>query len=166
MLFKKFGKELLLAVILSALFFMAADQLGNLAVQPNEITLSAGLMVLSLAILVLPALLGSIPSGFFIAKKTKDVKPVLFVPAAGAAIGGLVIMLLSAVSLLLLPDQAWQAQMAELGAYGIDFFAGMGLAEYKAMILFSLAFGAVFLALLNFAIGLAGGFIGSKLQRK
>ena len=50
--------------------------------------------------------------------------------------------------------------------YGGEFFANMSLAEYKSMIVVSVIFGAVFLAVLNFAIGLAGGFAGSRLVKK
>ena len=56
----------------------------------EELTLSSGLMAFSMIALFLPALVGCIPSGYLIAKKTKDIKAALFVPALGAAIGGLV----------------------------------------------------------------------------
>ena len=166
-MFKEFWKELLLAAVLTAVLFTAADLLGNLFVpETGEVTLSAGLLAFSLIVLVLPALVGCIPSGYLIAKKTRDVKAVLFVPALGAAIGGLALMALSTGSLLLITDVAWQAQKAEVAKYGVEFFANMSLAEYKSMIIFSVVFGAVFLAILNFAIGLAGGFAGSKLAKK
>ncbi len=166
-MFREFWKELLLAAILTALLFFAGDLLGELMIPASgEITLSTGLMAFSLIILVLPALLGSVPSGFFIAKKTKDIKAVLFVPAMGAAIGGLLLMVLSTGSLMLMTDAAWQSQMAEATKYGGELFAKMSLEEYKGLITFSLAFSAVFLALLNFAIGLAGGLAGSKLAKK
>lgn len=166
-MFKEFWKELLLAAILTALLFLAGDLLGELLISVgDEVTLSAGLMVFSILILVLPALVGSALSGFFIAKKTKDVKTVLFVPAIGAAIGGLLLMAISTGSLLLMTDAAWQSQMAEAAKYGGELFAKMTLEEYKALITFSLAFGAVFLALINFAIGLVGGLAGSKLAKK
>lgn len=168
-MFREFWKELLLAAILTALLFFAGDLVGELLIPvpaSGEISLSTGLMVFSTAILILPALIGSALSGFFVAKKTKDIKAVLFVPAIGAAIGGLVLMILSAGSLLLMPDAAWATQMAEASKYGGEFFAKMSLEEYKALITFSVGFGAVFLALVNFAIGLVGGLVGSKLSRK
>ncbi|MDP6670995.1 MAG: hypothetical protein QGI60_04220 [archaeon] len=166
-MFKKFLKELLLAAILTALLFFAGDLVGELLIPTSgEISLSTGLMVFSTALLILPALIGSAPSGFFIAKKTNDLKAVLFIPAIGAAIGGLILMILGAGSLLLMTDAAWTIQMAEAAKYGGDFFSKMSLEEYKALITFSVAFGAVFLALINFAIGLVGGFVGSKLSKK
>lgn len=164
---KEFWRELLLAAVLTAVLFTAMDLLGTFFVpETGEVTLSAGLLAFSLIVLVLPALVGCIPSGYLIAKKTGDVKAVLFVPALGAAIGGLALMALSAGALLLMTDSAWQAQMAEVAEYGVEFFANMSLAEYKSMIVASVVFGAVFLAILNFAIGLAGGFVGSKLAKK
>ena len=101
-----------------------------------------------------------------IAKKTKDIKAVIFAPALGAAIGGIVLMLFSAGALLLMTDAAWQNQMNELADYGVGFFTTMSLADYKSMVIASVVFGAIFVAVLNFAIGLAGGFIGSKLVKK
>ena len=166
-MFKEFWKELLLAAVLTAVLFTAMDLLGGFFVpETGEVTLSAGLMAFSLIALVLPALVGCIPSGYLIAKKTKDIKAAIFAPALGAAIGGLALMALSAGSLLLMTDAAWQEQMAEVAEYGVEFFANMSLAEYKSMIAFSVVIGAVFLAILNFAIGLAGGFVGSKLAKK
>ena len=157
----------MLAAVLTAVIFTAMDLLGNFFVlETGEVTLSAGLLAFSLAALVLPALLGCIPSGCLIARKTKDIKAVLFLPALGAAIGGLVLMILSAVPLLLMDDAAWLAQMAEVAEYGAEFFENMSLAEYKSMIAFSVVFGALFLAIINFAIGLAGAYAGSRLARK
>ncbi len=166
-MFKEFWREFLLAAVLTAVLFTAVDLLGTFFVpETGDITLSAGLLGFSLIALVLPALVGCIPSGYLIAKKTGDIKAVLFVPAAGAAIGSLALMALSACALLLMADSAWQAQMDEVAEYGVDFFADMSLAEYKSMILFSVIFGAVFIGILNFAIGLAGGFVGSSLAKK
>lgn len=165
-MFKKFWKELLLAAVFTTVLFMLSDLFGTFFIpETGEVTLSAGLMLFSLIALVLPALIGCIPSGYLIAKKTKDIKAVIFVPALGAAIGGLALMALSAGSLLLMTDSEWLAQMAEVAEYS-GFFATMPLADYKSMIVFSVIFGAVFIAILNFAIGLAGGFAGSKLARK
>ncbi len=166
-MFKEFWKEFLLAAILTAAIFTVMDLLGNLFVpETGEVVLSAELMVFSIAVLVLPALIGCIPSGYLIAKKTKDVKAALFVPAIGAAIGGLALMALSAGALLLMTDAAWQAQMNQLAEYGVEFFADMSLAEYKSVVVLSAIIGMVFLAILNFAIGLAGGFAGSRLVKK
>lgn len=166
-MFKEFKKELLLAAVLTAGLFTLMDLLGDFLVpETGAATLSAGLMAFSIVILILPALVACIPSGYLIAKKTSDIKAAIFVPALGAAIGSLVLMVLSAGSLLLMTDAAWQEQMAKLAVYGGEIFAAMSLAEYKAMIVFSVIFGAVFLAILNFAIGLAGGFVGSKLAKK
>ena len=166
-MFKKFWKELLLAAVLTAIIFTAMDLFGNFFVpETGDITLSGSLMLFSIIVLILPALVGCIPSGYLIAKKTKDVKAALFVPAMGAAIGGLLLMVFSASALLLMTDAAWQGQMNELADYGVEFFATMSLADYKSMVIFSVVFGAVFLAVLNFAIGLAGGFVGSKLVKK
>ena len=75
-------------------------------------------------------------------------------------------MALSAGALLLMTDSAWQTQMDELAEYGVGFFADMSLAEYKSVVVLSAIIGAAFLAVLNFAIGLAGGFVGSKLAKK
>lgn len=164
---KEYWKELLLAAVLTAVLFTAMDLFGNLFVpETGDVTLSAGLLAFSLIALVLPALVGCIPSGYLIAKKTKDIKAIIFVPALGAAIGGLILMAFSAVSLLLMTDAAWQAQIDKLAQYGVKFFANLPLAEYKSLIIFSVIFGAVFIAILNFGIGLAGGFIGSKLAKK
>ena len=166
-MFKEFWKELLLAAVLTAVLFTAMDLLGTFFVSgTGDITLSADLMLFSIIVLILPPLVGCIPSGYLIAKKTKDIKAVIFVPALGAAIGGLALMAFSTGSILLMTDAAWQAQMKELAGYGVEFFATMSLADYKSMVVFSVIFGAVFLAILNFAIGLAGGFVGSKLVKK
>ena len=167
-MFKKFWKELLLAAVFTFVLFALMDILGNFFVPatPEDLTLSAGLMVFSIIVLFLPPIVGCIPSGYLIAKKTKDIKAALFVPALGAAIGGLVLMVFSAGALLLMTDAAWQLQMDELAEYGVGFFATMSLADYKSMVIASVVFGAVFVAILNFAIGLAGGFVGSKLVKK
>ncbi len=166
-MFKKFWKELLLAAVLTTALFAAMDLLGTFfSPETGEVTLSAGLLAFSIIVLFLPPLVGCIPSGYLIAKKTKDVKAVIFVPALGAAIGGFVLMAFSAGALLLMTDAAWQEQINQLAEYGVGFFAGMSLADYKSMVIFSTIFGAIFLAILNFAIGLAGGFVGSKLVRK
>ena len=157
----------MLAAVLTAVLFAAVDFLGTFFVpETGEVTLSAGLLAFSLAVLFCPALVGCIPSGYLIAKKTRDIKAVLFIPALGAAIGGLALMALSTGSLLLMTDVAWEEQMAEVAEYGGEFFASMSLAEYKSIIVFSVIFGAVFLAIINFAIGLAGGFAGSRLAKK
>ncbi len=162
---QQFKRELILAVVLTTVLFAAADILGDFAFAPSpgELTLSAELMVLSMAVLILPALLGTIPSGYLIAKKTADIKPIIFIPALGAAIGAIILMLFSFVSFILTPDSVLQAQMAKVSDYGIDFFTNMSLPEYRSMLMFSIAFGAVFLGLMNFAIGLAGGFVGSRI---
>jgi len=166
-MFKEFWRELLLAAVLTAALFTAMDLLGEFFVTATGgVELSAGLMLFSIAVIVCPALVGCIPSGYLIARKKGDIKAILFVPALGAAIGGLVLMALSAGALLLMTDATWQEQMNELAEYGVEFFANMSLAEYKSMIFFSVIFGAVFLAVLNFAIGLAGGFVGSRLAGK
>lgn len=163
-MFKGFWKEFVLAAVLTALFFGLVDLLGDFVAAPegSEITLSAGLLLLSLAILVLPALLGSIPSGYLIGKKKKG-NEAMFVPAAGAAVGGLMIMLLSVLALLLMTDAEWMAQMQAVAEYGVSFFAGMTLEQYKATVIASSAIGIAFIAIINFAIGLAGGLIGSRL---
>jgi hypothetical protein len=164
---KKFWKELLLAAVLATALFTAMDFAGNIfAPETGNVEISAGLMLFSIMALFLPALVGCIPSGYLIAKKTKDIKAIIFVPALGAAIGSLALMALSAVSLLLMTDAMWQAQMDELAGYGVEFFAAMPLADYKSMVIFSVIFGAAFLAVINFAIGLAGGFLGSKIAKK
>ena len=168
-MFKKFWKEILLAAVFTLVLFTLMDLVGNLfapSIETGELTLSAGLMAFSIIALFLPALVGCIPSGYLIAKKTKDIKAVIFAPALGAAIGGLVLMLFSAGALLLMTDAAWQNQMNELADYGVEFFATMSLANYKSMVIASVVFGAIFIAVLNFAIGLAGGFVGSKLVKK
>ena len=166
-MFKKFWKEILLAVILTMVLFTAMDFVGSFFTPEGEdLTLSAGLMAFSIIALFLPALVGCIPSGYLIAKKTKDIKAIIFIPALGAAIGGLVLMLFSAGALLLMTDAGWQAQMDELADYGVEFFATMSLADYKSIVITSVIFGAIFVAVLNFAIGLAGGFVGSKLVKK
>ena len=163
-MFKKFWKEMLLAAALTTALFLTAELAGNLLIPiGDDVSLSAGLMIFSIAVLVIPALIGCIPSGFLIAKKSKDIKAVLFVPAIGAAIGGLALMVLSTGSLLLMTDAAWQDQMAEAAKYGGEIFAKMSLEEYKSIITLSVAFGAVFLGILNFAIGMIGGFAGSKI---
>ena len=147
---------------------MAMDVFGNLFVPetPKDMTLSTGLMVFSIIALFLPPLVGCIPSGYLIAKKTKDIKVALFVPALGAAIGGLALMLFSAGALLFMTNAAWQVQMDEVAKYGVGFFADMSLEAYKSMVIASVIFGAVFIAVLNFAIGLAGRFAGSKIVKK
>ncbi len=167
-MFKKFWKEILLAAVFTLVLFIAMDFFGNIFVpeEPTEVTISAGLMIFSIIVLFLPPLIGCIPSGYLIAKKTKDVKAVIFAPALGAAIGILVVMLFSAGALLLMTDAAWQLQMDELADYGVEFFATMSLADYKSLVITSVVFGAIFMAVLNFAIGLAGGFVGSKLVKK
>ncbi len=168
-MFKKFWKEILLAAVFTLVLFTLMDIFGNFFISVPEtggVTLSAGLMGFSIIALFLPPLVGCIPSGYLIAKKTKDIKAALFVPALGAAIGGFVLILFSAGALLLMTDVAWQAQMNELADYGVGFFATMSLADYKSMVIASVVFGAIFIAVLNFAIGLAGGFVGSKLVKK
>ncbi|MBN1940560.1 MAG: hypothetical protein JW772_00090 [Candidatus Diapherotrites archaeon] len=166
-MFREFWKELILAAVLTLVLFTAMDFLGELFVPANgEVTLSAGLMAFSFIALFLPAFIGCLPSGYLIAKKTNEVKEIIFVPAVGAAIGVLALMLLSAGSLLLLSDAAWQEQMNEVIAQGGDFFATLSLEEYKSIIIFSVGFGAFFLAVINFAIGLAGGFVGSKTVKR
>jgi len=165
-MFKGFLKEIALAAILTLVLFLASDSLGGLLVpETGEVTLSAGLLAFSMLVLVLPPLIGSIPSGYLIGKKTKDIKAILFAPALGAAIGGLLLMSISVVSILIMPDAALQEQMAQIAEYGGRFFEGMSLQEYKSFLTFSMVFGALFLALINFAIGLAGGFVGSKLAK-
>ena len=74
-------------------------------------------------------------------------------------------MTISVVSILILPDAALQEQMVQIADYGGAIFEGMGVQEYKSLIVFSVVFGALFLALINFALGLAGGFLGSKLAK-
>ena len=167
-MFKKFWKEILLAAVFTLVLFTAMDFVGNVFVPetPEDLTLSGGIMLFSIIALFLPPLVGCIPSGYLIAKKTKDIKAALFVPALGAAIGGLVLMVYSAGALLFMTDAAWQLQMNELAELGVEFFANMSLADYKSMVIASVVFGAVFIAVINFAIGLAGGFVGSKLVKK
>ncbi len=167
-MFKKFWKEILLAAVLTMVLFTAMDFVGNIFVPetPEDLTLSGGIMLFSIIALFLPPLVGCIPSGYLIAKKTKDIKDIIFLPALGAAIGGLVLMLFSTGALLLMTDAAWQTQMDELADYGVEFFATMSLADYKSMVIASVIFSSIFIAVLNFAIGLAGGFVGSKLVKK
>jgi len=160
---KKFLKELLLAAVLTAVLFVAFDFFGEALFPSNDITLSAGLMVFALAVLILPPLIGGIPSGYLVGKKIKKGKDALFVPAIGAAVGGLALMSLSLASMLLMTDVAWQSQLAEAAKYGGTFFADMTLQDFKSMVLFSVVLGAIFIAIMNFAIGLLGGLIGSKL---
>ncbi len=163
-MFKRYYRELMLAALLTLGAFALGDVLGDfIAPQGDGISLSPVLMIFSMVMLVSPGLIGSIPSGYLIAKKTKNFKAHLFVPAVGTAIGGMIIMVLAGIALLLIPDTAWLAQMDNATEMGVDFFSQMSLADYKAMIMFSVIFGAVFLSILNFTIGLAGGFIGSKI---
>ena len=166
-MFKEFKKELLLAAVFTAVLFWLSDFLGDFMAgpEPDGITISAGLMMVALLMLVLPAFIGTVPSGFLVGKKTRDVKATIFVPAVGAAIGVIVIMALSAATLIFAPDAVLESRMAEATGYGLDFFAGMAVQEYRALLMVSLAFGAVFLALINFAVGLAGGFAGRMLSK-
>lgn len=166
-MFKQNSKELLLAIILVAVLFFAADVLGDFVADPTgEALISLEIMLLAMAILILPSLLGTIPTGFLIGKKTQDVKTAIFISGLGAAIAGIVIMLLALVEMMLMPDALWQEQFAQLSELGVDFFGSMTIADFKAFTMFSVGLASVFLAVFNFAIGLAGGYIGRAIALK
>lgn len=164
---KKFWKEIVIAAVLTAVVFVAFDVGADLLMSvPEDLVLSVEIMFLSIAILVVPGLVGGIVSGFLVGKKTKDIKAILFIPAIGAAIGSAGVMLLSLGEVLFLTDAGWQAQLTELSELGVGFFAEMSLPEYKTMIIASVIFGMFFMALINFAVGLLGGFVGNKVAGK
>jgi len=164
---KRFWREFLVAAVVAALAFFAIDFLGDLVLQePEELKITASIMVFSIAVIVVPGLVGGGIAGVLVGKREKSLKARLFVPALGAAIGTVAVMALGLGGILFLTEAGWQAQLDELGSIGVDFFAEMTLEEYKAMVLFSALFGMLFMALINFAIGLVGGYLGSMASGK
>ncbi len=160
---KKYWKELGLAVIITGIVLWLVDVLGDLFfAEPETLSVSTEIMLFGLIALFLPALIGSIPSGYLIAKKTQEIKSIVFVPALGAALAGIILILFSAVSMLLLSDADWQNQLNEVKEFG-EIFGEMTLEEFRYFTLFSVVFGGLFIAVFNFGIGLAGGFAGGKL---
>jgi len=158
---RQYLRELVLAVVLVLGISIALDVFGDVLVAgQGKIEITAGLMAFGLVAIVLPALAGAVPSGFLLARKQAGLKQALLVPAFGAAIAMILLMAFSAVSLLSMTDAAWQLQIAQMDEMGLGFFSSMPLQEFKAMILASVAFGALFMAIFNFGLGLAGGYAG------
>jgi hypothetical protein len=167
MMLKRFYKELLLAAGFTAGLFWFSDFVGKMTISlEGGLNITPELFVFSLAMLVLPSLLGTIPSGYLIGKQEKGVLPSLFVPALGAVLGVAAVVALNSLPLLFAPDAVLQEEMAKMATRGIGMFAEMSVQEYRSLLAVSLALGTGIIALINFAIGMAGGFLGRILGKR
>ena len=154
----KYKKELAAAFIL----LLAAMFLTELIPDPRTIELTPELMALSFALLLLP-LFAAIPSGYLIAKKTKELNPAIFVPALGIALATLVMLGIGFAQISIAPDSEIQKEMDKATEMGVNMFDEMSVQDFRAFTLSSLMLGAVFMAVMNFALGLFGGFTGRTL---
>ncbi len=166
MIFKRLCREFLLAVAFTAGLFWFSDYVGKRAISiDGGLDITLGLFAFSLVMLVLPAFLGTIPSGFLLAKKEKKALPGILVLALGAALGVVAMIAVNAAFIVFASDQVLEAQIAGLAGRGVSLFKDMGVQEYRGLLTASLVVGALLLALINFGVGLAGGFFGRILGK-
>ncbi len=119
-----------------------------------------------IALFLVPVVGGAL-GGFLISKKSNELLPTLVLPAVGTAIAGIIMIGIPAIFLLALDDSGWQGQLDEIGeALGEDMaiFKDMTVDEFKSFTMLSLGLGMVFTAIMNFAFGLIGGFLGRWLN--
>ncbi len=156
---KKYWKELVLAaiavIVIGQLFdFLPLDTSGNAIFSP-------AIMLVGIVALFVPAFVG-IAAGYFVAKKSTGKAPFL-VPAAAGAIAAIVLILFSLASLSLMTEDQWQQELDKLKETGFGVFNDFSIQEFKAFTMSALCFGLVFLAAINFAFGMIGGFVGKQL---
>lgn len=154
----QYKKELAIAFIL----LIAVMLLAELIPGPKTAELTPELMALSFILLLLP-FFAAIPPGYLIAKKTKETNPVIFVPAIGVALATLLMVGIGFAQISIAPDSEIQKEMDKAAELGIDMFADMSVQDFRAFTLSSLVLGAFFMVVMNFALGLFGGFTGKAI---
>lgn len=164
-MFKENMKEFLLSIFLVGIILFLVDFSGDFFARPitEELIFSEWIIIIGLLVMVVPALIGTMPSGYLLAKKGKTLKEIMLVPGIGAGIAAFLYLLTAAVYLIIQPDAYWQEQFNQVALLGVDYFSNFTLEEFKAITISSTFIGALFMGVFNFALGAAGGFIGQSL---
>ncbi|MBI4044999.1 MAG: hypothetical protein HY392_04795 [Candidatus Diapherotrites archaeon] len=158
---KEFLKQGVLVFVLIFVFTFIAEVLEPKDISP-ELVFSPLVFVAGLLVLFFP-FFASIAGGFFIAKKTREMKPALLVPATAAFLAGLVIVGLGLLQVVLYSDEQLGLELVKASELGLGFFSDMTVDEFRGFLLTSTLFGAVFVALLNFGLGITGGLVGRQV---
>lgn len=154
----KFSKEILAVFLLTFIVTFAADFFGDALVTPDTV-FSPVTMLLGITVLLIPAFAG-IVGGYLVAKKTPDLKTSLLVPAIGATLAAIVLTGISFAQIMVASDAQLESEIAKAKEYGVSFFEQMSNQELRDFLVFSAIAGMFFLAIMNFALGAAGGFAG------
>lgn len=162
---KEFWKEILFVAVTVIVFSVIADYLPVSVTQEN--LYSPELMLFGIFILLFPFFPAAL-AGYWVRKRAgKDgMRSAMIVPAFGALLGGVLLTLFSLAQLMLLDDASLLAQIQEVQSIGVNIFEGMNAADIKSFLVTTTAIGIVFIALINGALGLAGGFVGSLVAGK
>ncbi|MBU1120502.1 MAG: hypothetical protein ABIE23_03290 [archaeon] len=155
---KDYWKEILIVIVLTVVLMMGMELIPEPELT-KEMIFSPMLMLFGMIVLFLP-LIPAIIGGYLITRKTIEFKEILFAPAIGLLIAGIIIVGFSSIQLLMLDDAGWEKEFDKVNELGLGLFEDMTLQEFKNISITSTLSGTIFIALFYFAIGLLGGFIG------
>lgn len=158
---KEFWQQGVLVFVMIFVFTFIAEVFEPKNISPDMI-FSPPVFIVGLLVLFFP-FFASIAGGFFVAKKTREIKPALLVPAVAAFLAGLVLVGLGLLQVILYSDEQLKAELVKAQEFGLGVFGDMTVDEFRGFLLTSTLFGAVFVGLINFGLGLAGGLVGRKI---
>lgn len=158
---KEFLRQGVLVFVLIFVFTFVAELFEPQDISP-ELIFSPLVFVAGLLVLFFP-FFASIAGGFFVAKKTREMKPALLVPAVAAFLAGLVLVGIGLLQVIIYSDEQLEVELVKAKEFGLGAFGDMSVDEFRGFLLTSTLFGAVFVGLLNFGLGIAGGLAGRQI---
>ncbi|MFH1663243.1 MAG: hypothetical protein ABH986_00220 [archaeon] len=163
-MFKEYFKEGLIVLVLALVLSFLIEFIPEPEIT-KETIYSPAIMLLGLIALILPAI-AAIPGGYLIAKKTKEAKPTLGVPAVAVALAGFLLISFSIVQVSFASDAELQKELDEVKELDLGMFDDFTAQEFRDFTLASSAIGLIFIMIFNFALGLGGAFIGKYFAGK
>ena len=106
----------------------------------------------------------AIIGGYLICRRCDDLNHAVLVPAVAVALASVLMVGLSLGSVLTATDAQLEQRLGEMNNAGFTVFEGMGIDEFKSFTLSETIIGFFALGLINFGLGLAGGFVGSTIS--
>lgn len=158
---REFFKQGLLVFGLILVFTFIVELFEPKNVTPDAI-LSPIVFIAGILVLFFP-FFASIVGGFFIAKKTNEMKPGLLVPAIASFLCGVLLVGFGLLQVILYSDETLEVELVKAQEFGLGAFEDMTVDEFRGFLLTSTFFGAIFVGLLNFGLGLAGGLVGRQV---
>lgn len=161
----KFLKEGLITLVVAIVLSLLVDLVGGFVVPvpSGGDIFSAGFMLISLVLLAVVFLVPAISAvvgGYLISKNGGNLVWALLVPAIAVAVAILLLMMVDIATLMLSSNEVIQAQLDEIGEFGVSYLQDMTIDEFKSFILISSLVGGIFIGAIYFALGLIGALAG------